>query len=1243
MFSCNRHCLVCVCAWLAPLALFSVVSAEPGPPGTESISSEPLRLRSQGSATLFTRIDADVSGIHFQIDVDKNNPRRRLYEIAFAGAGVTIGDYDGDGRPDVFMTHHSGKDRLYRQTGDLVFTDVTDEAGVGGGREWSAGSVFIDINNDGLLDLYVCRYDAPNALYVNAGDGTFKDMAAEYGLDFSGASVMAAFSDYDRDGDLDMYLLTSRLAANTEVERQIPIVRKPGPGGRTVPTIPGQYLEYTDFIQRPNGQFVQIAAGQRDHLFRNDDGRFTEVELPAKDGQNGLRGNDNYMGMSAVWWDYDNDMWPDLYVANDMFGPDHLYHNNGDGTFTDVIATAVPHTPWYSMGSDFADINNDGLFDFMAADMSATTHYEQKIGMGDMDSQGWFLVSAVPRQYMRNALYLNSGTDRFMETASMAGVASTDWTWSVKFADFDNDGFSDLFMTNGMVRNFMDADVQRAIAAQTDLQDYWEILKDEPAKRDTNFAFRNTNGLQFENVSRAWGLDHTGLSFGAALGDLDRDGDLDLIVNNLDEPVSLYRNDSDSGGRVLIRLQGVESNRFGIDAKVRVETDSGMQVKQLATARGFMSADDPVLQFGTGQATILRRLTVHWPSGAIQTFENLPSNRFYTITEQASATPTESPRASAAVLYTEVTVSSGLDYRHKELAFDDYRAQPLLPARLSQLGPGAAWGDVDGDGDDDVFIGAAIGEAGALYLREGNGRFRRAPDGPWVKHENREDMGVLLFDADGDQDLDLFVASGSVESSIGDNDLGDRLYLNAGDGQFVHASPERLPSAANSSGVVVASDFDQDGDLDLFVGGRTLPGQYPLSPDSQLLRNENGVFTDVTKELAPGLRKAGMVTAALWSDVDDDGDQDLLLALEWGPIRYFRNDEGRLLDWTAVAGLAERTGWWNSIASIDVDNDGDTDYVVGNAGQNTKYAATAEQSAVLYYGDFGGSGKSNLVEAQWEDDTEFPVRGLSCSTNAMPFLADEFGTFDAFARADMQQLFTPKKLGTAKRFAATELRSGVLVNAGGKFEFQPLPLLAQIAPGFGVVSGDFDLDGVSDIYLLQNSFSPQAETGRMDGGIGQMLLGNGQGGFEILWPSSSGLIVTGDAKALTIADFNQDGRADFLVTRNDDAVIAFQHNSGEQTRNRHPLSVRLLGRSGNPTAVGAKIVLVRADGTRSSAEIHAGSGYLSQSAATVFFADSDANKGIEWRIRWPDGSYSSHPVSEQSVQVIRYGAGLLLE
>lgn len=1198
----------------------------------ENISAIPLLPPLPGGETLFTRLSATDTGINFRIDIDAEHPRRRLYEIAFAGSGVTVGDYDNDGRPDVFLTHHNGDNRLYRQTGIFEFVDVTDAAGLGDRAEWSAGAAFVDINNDGLLDLYVCHYDAPNSLYVNQGDGRFIDMAADYGLNFSGASVMAAFSDYDRDGDLDVYLLTSRLAANTDIEQRWPIVSERGPGGRSRPSVPEPRREYSGFLERPNGQFVENAAGQRDHLFRNDNGVFHEAPLPHSQNND----HDYHMGMSAVWWDYDLDNWPDLYVSNDLFGPDRLYHNNGDGTFTDLVESAVPHTPWYSMGADFADINNDGLFDLIATDMAATTHYDQKVGMGEMDAQTWFLTSASPRQYMRNALYVNSGTGRFLEAAFLAGLASTDWTWSARFADFDNDGFSDVFVTNGMVRNFMDADVQRQIRAAQGTTDYWEILKNQPPKRDTNLAFRNLGGLQFDNHAEQWGLDHRGLSFAATPADLDRDGDLDLIVGNLDEPVSIYRNNSVAGGRVLVRLQGHASNADGIGAVVTIETAAGRQVKQLSSARGFMSADELMLHFGTGSETILRKLAVQWPSGRTQSYDDLPVGALYEIAEaQADDAPT-SPAVPSRTLYEDITAKSNLQHRHEELAFDDYRAQPLLPAALSRLGPGAAWGDADGDGDDDLFVGGAAGQAGVLYLNDGQGQFQAEWDGPWVSDEAREDMGALWLDVDGDQDFDLLVASGGVEELPGGPDLVDRMYLNNGDGSFRNAADGDLPPAAHSSGVITAADFDRDGDLDVFIGGRSVPGQYPLSPDSRLLQNNDGVFVDVTDEVAPGLRNAGMVTAALWSDADDDADQDLLVTVEWGPVRYFRNDGGKLSEQTMAAGLAGRTGWWNGITGMDVDNDGDTDYVVTNNGLNTKYKASHDKPAILYYGDFDESGERQLIEAHWEDDNVFPVRGRSCSTAAMPFLADEFATFDAFARADIEQLFTPTRLDAATEFEATELRTGLLINSGSaEFTFQPLPRLAQIAPGFGVASGDFDLDGNGDIYMLQNSFAPQAETGRMDGGLSLMLKGDGSGNFEAIWPGLSGLLVDGDAKALATTDIDQDGRADFLITRNDNSLLAYRNDVAYEESKTRPLSVRLVGDDGNPTAIGAKIVLQREDGSRVAAEIYAGSGYLAQSSPEAFFASTLANPVVEILVRWPDGQESRHRPDSGPHQVIR--------
>ena len=1122
-----------------------------------SIEEEELQLRSTGSGTLFTRLAPAETGIDFQIDIDADHELRRLYEIAYAGAGITIADYDADGRPDIFMSRHDGPDALYRQVDDMKFVDSSIAAGISGRSEWSSGATFVDVNDDGLLDLYVCYYDSPNSLYINKGDGSFADEAAAYGVDYRGASVMAAFADYDRDGDLDMYLLTSRLAANTEIEQQVEIVREIGPGGRGRPKVQDSFLEYTDFIERPNGQFVQAATGQPDILFRNENGHFQPVQMLDKD---------NHMGMGVVWWDYDGDQWPDIYVANDLFGPDRLYRNNHDGTFTDVVTTAVPHTPWYSMGVDFADINNDGRFDFMATDMSATSHYEEKVGMGDMAKLGWFLESAEPRQYMRNAVYLNSGTEQFMEIAHLAGLASTDWTWSVKLNDFDNDGFNDAFITNGMVRNFMDSDTQREIVA-AESADYWEILKDKPTKKDVNLAFRNTGGLQFENVSSDWGVDHLGMSFGAAVADLDRDGDLDLVVNNLDEAVSIYRNDSDAGGRVLIRLRGRASNSYGIGATVRIETGDGIQIRQLSPTRGFMSADEPLLHFGTGTDATLERLVVSWPSGKEQVFEGLAVNRSYAITEGDSIKETVTTERKP--LYEQMSGSKLQDHIHRELAFDDYALQPLLPAKLSELGPGLAWGDVDNDGDDDVFVGGAAGEPGVLYIAEPDAQFRATANGPWHAHSNREDMGVLWFDADADGDLDLLIASGGVEAEDGDADLINRLYLNNGAGQFQSAPTDALPLSATASGVVTAADFDADGDLDVFIGGRTLRGQYPLSPESQLLRNEGGKFVDVTDELAPGLRRAGMVTGALWTDADSDNDPDLMLAIEWGPVRYFENVAGELSEQTVAAGLDNRTGWWNGITSVDLDNDGDLDYVVSNAGLNTKYHASPEEPATLYYGDFAGEGRANLVEAHWEDAAELPVRGLSCSSGAMPFIADEFATFDAFARADIEQLLSPAKVETADRFTATELRHGVLINDGtAVFEFSPLPMLAQIAPAFGVVSGDFNLDGNADVYLVHNSHAPQAETGRMDGGLSLLLAGDGNGEFDVIWPEKSGLIVTGDAKALTTSDTNGDGRADFVVSRNNNSLMAFRHaDSGGQYLGA-PLAIRLAGRAGNPTGIG---------------------------------------------------------------------------
>ncbi|MCH8923870.1 MAG: VCBS repeat-containing protein, partial [Planctomycetes bacterium] len=935
----------------------------------------------------------------------------------------------------------------------------------------------------------------------------------------------------------------------------------------------------------------------------------------------------------VTWWDYNEDGWPDLYVGNDFQDADRLYRNNGDGTFSDVIEKMVPHTTWFSMGADFADLDGDGAVDFVIADMSGTNHFKQKTAMGAMSESAEFLNTAVPRQYMRNVVYLNSRGGRFREAAYLAGLANSDWTWSVRLADFDNDGRADVFFTNGMARNLNVADNEAAdnvLPGETEWDKH--IRANTAPLREQNLAFRNLGDLRFVDVSKQWGLDHVGMSYAAATADLDRDGDLDLVVANLEEPVSIYRNDSAAGHRLLIRLVGTTSNRWGIGSKVRIETASGLQVRELTPVRGYMASNEPLVHFGLGEDETIKRLTVRWPSGHVQTFEDLAVDRFYTIAEPAGPPPEPPSSEPAPAMFRRSEALA--DVKHNEQPYDDFKRQPLLPNKYSQLGPGMAWGDIDGDGDDDLWIGGAKGQSGRLYRNDGEGKFTFTSFDPWFDDSLYEDMAGVWLDAEGDGDLDLYVVSGGVECEPGDKLLQDRLYLNDGKGRFSKAPEGALPEMRDSGGVVVAADFDRDGDLDLFVGGRVIPGKYPLSPHSRLLRNDGGRFTDATAELAPALQQTGLVTGAVWSDADGDGWVDLLVTHEWGPVKLFHNDRGRLVDKTMEAGLAKRLGWWNGIAAADVDNDGDIDYAVTNFGLNTKYHASPKRPTLLYYGDFDKRGIMTIVEAEYENETLFPVRGKSCSTHAMPHLAGKFTTFKAFALADLAKIYTPKCLSESHRFEANMLESGVLINDGvGRFSFRPLPRLAQIAPGFGVVLTDVDGDGNVDLYMVQNFYGPQAETGRMAGGVSLLLRGRGDGSFVAVPPRESGLIVPGDAKSLTTTDLDGDGRVDFVVGVNDDKLLAFERDTS--SGNGRVLSVKLRGLAGNPQAVGARVKLIRSDEVAQIAEVHAGSGYLSQSSTTITFGlgDSTAER-IE--VTWPDGKRTTHtPTSGSETMTIQ--------
>ena len=1177
------------------------------------ISSKQLAKASVGSGeTLFENLQVEYTGIDFSFFWDPPDKYKWLFDGSLGG-GVALADYDSDGRVDIFLTRAFGGSRLYRNLGDFRFDDVTEKAGIQDDGSWGMGATFADIENDGDLDLFVCSYDAPNRLFINQGDGTFIENAKEAGLAFSGSSTQMAFADYDLDGDLDAYLLTWRYI-NPETYGEF-VEFKVKDGRRVVPEA---YADAIGFITKPDGSRVPIKVGQKDRLYRNDgEGRFTEVTEASE-----ISGND--MGLGVVWWDYNGDGWPDLYVANDYKGADKLYHNNQDGTFTDVIREAIPHTPWFSMGADAGDINNDGFLDFITSDMAGTSHYKQKLNMGEMDAEGWFLETAEPRQYMANAVYIHSGAGRFLEAAQLMGLSSTDWTWSIKLDDFDNDGWQDLFVSNGMTRNWFNSDL---IAEQARLGGMGNprgarIFLDSPMLREKNLAFRNDGDLHFDKIGQNWGLDHEGVSFGAATADLDGDGDLDLVVNNLDEPVSIYRNQGTTGNRMTVFLRGTTSNRFALGTLVRIETDKGIQVRYLSTTAGYVSSDDVALHFGLGESTQIRKLSVRWPNGGTSEFQDLEAGYAYTITEDAQTSVTDDEE-SEETRFLRWEGLAGIE--HREDAYNDFGDQPLLPNRMSRLGPGMAWTRNPETGALTAFLAGATGQAGSLnHIGEEETLSGNTDTETFQNDAAREDMGGLFFDFDGDGDEDLYTVSGGLGRFPGDFLLGDRLYINDGAGGYERAGSDVLPAGNASGSVAAAADFDRDGDLDLFIGSRFMPRRYPETPISRLLVNSGGAFKDATENLAPELAKTGLVTSALWSDADGDGWLDLLVTHEWGPVKYYHNDRGKLTDRTARSGLANYKGWWNGITGRDIDNDGDIDYAVSNFGLNTKYHPSVSKPVELYYGEFGDQDEMRLVEAKYEADTLYPVRGKSCSTAAMPFLGDQIPSFHEFAKLSLAEIFTPECLDTSLRLEVNELASGILINTGdGRFSFKPLPRIAQISPGFGLALTDANGDGFSDLYMVQNFYSSQRETTRMDGGVSLLLDGNGDGTFSAVWPHRSGLIVPGDAKSLSSVDLNRDGWVDFVIGVNDGPVQAFK-NAGQS--GNQPLAINLKGERGNLAAVGSRVTVTNASEQRQTAEVYAGGGYLSQSTSTLFFGlgDSQLGEEIQIEVRWPTGEVTQY-------------------
>jgi len=1194
------------------------------------------------SDTLFTRLGPEVTRIEYSHRILEWHPRKRLYHSSFVCGNADVGDLDLDGLPDLFLSGGPGSNKVYLQAEKLVFVDVTGGLQLSDSRSWAGGAVLVDIDNDLDLDIYVCYYDEPNRLYVNqireSGRLWFENRAPEYGLDLRDASLVPAFADYDLDGDLDLYLVTHQL--HREGGRPSSPIKLETDGSGSSLRITGELARYYELEEQheASGEWRYTETGRPDLLFRNDDGRFRDVSASA-----GIS-RDRSVGNAATWWDADDDGDPDLYVSNDGFDPDRFYRNEGDGTFVEASASLLPRTPLFSRGTAVFDANEDGRTDLLVADLLPTTHYKRQASMRPLESHSSNLAEAdgAP-QSLANALFLGSPAGRLPEVAWFADLAATDWTWTVKAADFDHDGRQDLFFGNGAARNFKMADLPPLTHERLVGSTHWDHVESSvPAKPERNLAYRNRGGLRFEEISRSWGLAHVGMTHTCSSGDLDNDGDLDLVVCSLDEPVILYRNDGARGNAIRVRLRGTQSNSRGVGAKITVTTPSGTQVRELRCGGGYLDGDDASVHFGIGNYRHVQELAVQWPSGVRQRFTRLQANRLYTVTEQRHAAPSQARRTRRPWFQAEDALDSFPD---KGPSSETGGAASLLPFALHQFAPCQAWGDVDGDGVPDLYLGARAGRSGRLvYNRTQPGdalEFEPWQQRTFEKVSHAEDMGAVFLDADSDGDLDLYVASGDpgLQVETAGESLQDRLFLNWDRGSMGRQRSALPDDVLAATCCVCAADFDRDGDIDLFAGSRSQPGDHPAPAPSYLLVNEDGVFRNATEDLAPALRQAGVVSSALWSDLDGDGWLDLAVAGPWNAPRVFRNVEGRLQP-PASTRPAFPAGLWTGLASGDLDADGDLDLVASNLGLNTPYRASPEAPALLFHGSFFDQEEDRILEAVSENGVWFPRRNLHVLSRAFPALAETWTTHRKFASTPLHRLVSLDALRAAHLGKAEELRSGVFINEGRfRFRFAPFPDSAQWAPALGVALADFDFDGILDCFLGQNFSHAALPTGPLRSGAGVLLQGRragpeeGEHRFRALRPAESGIRLPGDCRSVVWMDLNRDHRPDLVAGINQDSPAVFLHQGKPS---QAPLAIRLQGAPGNPSSIGTRVTVLAPGLPRQTREVQAGSGFLSSAHgdALLFARPRHARSDVRIQVRWPDGSEQTR-VQPAEVEQVR--------
>ncbi len=1066
---------------------------------------------------LFKKLEASETGIHFDNRLTENDSLNYFtYSYLYMGGGIAAGDINNDGLTDLFFTGNMVPNKLYLNKGNLTFEDITKNAGIAGDDRWYTGVTMADVNNDGLLDIYcsVGGKFAPkeNELYINNGDLSFSEQAENYGLADPGNSVQATFFDYDKDGDLDMYL------ANYP----------PTPFNA-----PNQYYQFK--TQYPK-------ETETDKLYQNNAGHFNDVAEEA-----GLRTFG--LSLSATVGDLNADGWPDLYISNDFSTPDYLFINNQDGTFDEQVRRLTKNTSFYGMGVDIADFNNDTWLDIIQADMTAKDNRRAKANMASMNpALFWSTVnSGFHYQYMQNSLQLNNGLMQdtlpdFSNISRLAGVSSTDWSWGPLFADLDNDGWKDIYISNGTRREINNRDYFLQREAENNPMD--SLLQRSlaiPSEKIDNFVYRNNHDLTFEQINTDWGLEFKGFSNGSVYADLDNDGDLEIIINNIDDHAVVFENKASQRANYIgMTFRGPDKNKFGLGVKVLLKQGDTKQFQELTLSRGFQSSVAPGFHFGLGDADLVDTIEVQWPDGRIEILKAVEANQ-QLIIEHSNSIPAKAESiASQDLLFTTVRDSLTIvTHQHQENYYDDFANEILLPHQTSTFGPNVAVGDLNGDALDDLVVGGASGQATAVFLQDKLGGFTRLASEIFESEKEYEDLGIELLDANGDGFNDLYLVSGGNEFEPGSELLQDRLYINDGKANFtrlLNALPEIRTSGSRAQGI----DYDNDGDVDLLVCGRLVPGHYPMPADSYLLENISSEgkieFKDITDTKAPGLRQLGLATDAIWTDYDGDGDADIFAVGEWMPLTIFENNGGSFTDVSNNLLAEDSTGWWFSIAEGDFDQDGDPDYIVGNLGINYKYKANADETFDIYYNDFDNSGTGDIVLSYFNGGKKYPLRGRECSSQQMPGIKKKFGDYASFSTATLEDVYTDEYLEASLHYRVKSFESIYLENRDGILVSHSLPILAQFSSINQILVKDFDGDQLPDAVVAGNLYGSEVETPRNDAGIGMFLKGDGSGNMKAIPNRVSGLFAPGDVKDMAMITI---GNSDYIVVAKNNDFLQF--------------------------------------------------------------------------------------------------------